>query len=85
MRYWSSKCYRDRKLISSQVIVTVGYHINALTGEVSGERDAVTGLRSGTEVSLGTPATAFLLPFDNCDMKIRVLAVVDPSSVVRLS
>ena len=61
----------------------MGYHVDALTGEISGERDTVTGLPLGTEVCIGTPSKAFLLPFESCCTKNRVLAVVDPTSVVR--
>jgi len=61
----------------------MAFHIDAFTGTVVGGTDA-TGLPLGTEVFAGEMKTAFLLPFENCSTKNRVLAVVDGTDKVSL-
>lgn len=60
---------------------TVAYHINALTG-YAGEVDSTTGLPLGKTLFEGSIQTAFLLPYENCSTKNRVLGVVDQTSKV---
>ncbi|KAK4687456.1 ER membrane protein complex subunit 1, partial [Tremellales sp. Uapishka_1] len=67
-----------------EALTTIAYHIDAYTGEVSGEEDPLTGLPVGKELFDGRPGTAFLLPFENCGTKIRVLAIVDSSEKLHI-
>lgn len=62
---------------SPQVVTTVPFHIEALTGKVKGDINPTTGLPIGKELFEGGSESAFLVPFENCGTKIRVLAVVD--------
>ena len=61
----------------------MGFHVDAYTGDVSGEKDELSGLPLGKHLFSGMPKTAFLLPFENCGTKNRVLAVVDQHVTVR--
>jgi hypothetical protein len=58
---------------------TVAFHVDAFTGIVSGEKTS-TGLPTGKTLFDGRPESAFLLPFENCGSKIRVVGVVDAST-----
>ena len=62
--------------------MTVGFHINAITGDVSGEKDGMSSVPAGKEIFQGQPETTFLTPFENCGTKSRVLAVVDSTPQV---
>jgi hypothetical protein len=56
----------------------VAFHVDAFTGAVSGDKTH-TGLPAGKELFEGRPTTSFLLPFENCGSKNRVVGVVDSS------
>jgi hypothetical protein len=49
---------------------------------VKGDRHAQTGLPTGKEVFEGESESAFLVPFENCGTKIKVLAVVSEDKKV---
>ena len=63
-------------------VETVGFHLDAFTGEVSGEVDEHTRMPLGKVLFTGKPETAFLTPFENCGTQNKVLAVVDSSHMV---
>ncbi|WVQ83875.1 hypothetical protein IAT38_006019 [Cryptococcus sp. DSM 104549] len=65
---------------TGQAQSTIAYHLDAYTGEPSGEVDKRTGLPQGTKLFSGKPQMAFLTPYENCGTKARVLAVVDSES-----
>jgi hypothetical protein len=58
---------------------TVAFHIDSFTGEVSGDKTS-TGLPAGKELFDGRPETSFLLPFENCGSRNKVVGVVDSST-----
>ncbi|ORY24884.1 putative endoplasmic reticulum protein [Naematelia encephala] len=58
---------------------TVAYTVDAYTGDVTGGTNEL-GLPAGKELFDGKSQTAFLLPFENCGSKNRVLAVLDSAS-----
>lgn len=55
----------------------MGFRVDAFTGEIFGGKDEQTDLATGKELFSGRSEIAFLLPFENCGTKDRVLAVVD--------
>lgn len=58
-------------------VATLGYHIDAFTGDVAGDKDPNFGIPLGKELFSGSPKTAFLTHYENCCTGNRVVAVVD--------
>ncbi|KAL1408482.1 hypothetical protein Q8F55_005294 [Vanrija albida] len=56
---------------------TVGYHIDAFTGEVAGDVDEERGVPAGKEIFAGAPKQSFLTTYINCCTSNRVVAVID--------
>ncbi|WOO77878.1 ER membrane protein complex subunit 1 [Vanrija pseudolonga] len=56
---------------------TVGYHVDAFTGEVAGDVDEARGVPAGKEIFAGAPKQSFLTNYINCCTSNRVLAVID--------
>lgn len=63
---------------------TVVLNIDAYSGKVDGEESRAAGQPLGKTVFSGSHETAFLLPFENCSSKNKVLAIVDRDLQVRL-
>lgn len=72
------------KTVDKGGVRTVAYHVDAYTGEVSGNVDTGTGLPEGTTLFEGKLREAFLTPFDNCGSKSKVLGVVDDKERLHL-
>lgn len=62
---------------------TLGYHIDAFTGQVAGATDGNAG-DLGKMIFEGKRNTVFLTPFTNCGSKNRVLGVVDTNENVHI-
>lgn len=63
-------------MYSADLPQTVAFHVDAFTGIVSGDKTN-TGLPAGKELFSGRPETSFVLPFENCGTRNKVVAVVD--------
>lgn len=65
--------------IANWHVQTVGFHIDGLTGKVSGDKTDL-GLPAGKEVFEGKVESAFALPFENCGTRNKVIGIVDTSA-----
>ncbi|WWC87349.1 uncharacterized protein L201_002238 [Kwoniella dendrophila CBS 6074] len=65
-------------------VTTVAYYLNAYTGIISGEVDPNNHLPLGKTLFKGKSQNAFLLPFENCHSKAKVLAVIDSSESLHI-
>lgn len=74
--------YNSQSRLIVQITSTVGFHVEALTGLVRGDIHPQTGLPTGKTIIEGESHSPFLIPFENCGTKIKVLAVVDEEQKV---
>jgi hypothetical protein len=63
--------------LTAKGLETVVLNVAAYTGMADGETAAIAGQPLGKVVFPGSHETAFLLPFENCSSKNKVLAIVD--------
>lgn len=63
---------------------TVGFHVDAFTGDVAGEKDAEFDIPAGRALFGGAPRAAFLTKYVHCCTGNTIVGVVDGSDTLHL-